>query len=539
MSDDLAGMLPPAMETPADSQAEPAEMTDARVPPQEAEAPSEPAQSANATAAPGQPEAALKNGMSDVFGDECAYLMPKRGELREGRIIAVQENSIVIDLGLKREGIVPAEDLQHLGAEFVATLKPDDVVPVYILRPEDEREGILVSIHRARQEQDWIDAQRLQQTGEIWEGVINGYNRGGLIVQFGKIRGFIPASHISGISRRTDAATMQNVLESMVGQTLPLKVMEVDRRNRRLILSERAARREWRTQQREKLINELREGDRVRGVVSNICDFGVFVDVGGTDGLVHISELSWRRTEHPRDVVKIGDEVEACVLRVDRERKRIGLSLRLAAPDPWDSVEQRYELDQLVTGIVTKLTAFGAFAALEDGIEGLVHISELADIPPRSCEEVVSAGMCLPLRVVKIDRPRRRMGLSLRRVSDEERLDWEDARNASAAAREEPLPEAPAEAMEPSPVAVQSEAPAQPPQEIEAATSADATALEAEATAEVPAGISAEPASALPADAPIEVTSQPLANLEDETATTPPEAPETPPEAASRADLIA
>lgn len=378
--------------------------------------------------------AAPQESVGDVhpmMSEEYAYAQPKRGEIRVGHIISISPDGIVVDLGLKREGFIPQDDVRQVGEEALATLHVGDEIAVFVLRPENDKEGnVLVSWHRARQEQDWVDAQRLHDTGEVWEGKIKGYNRGGLIAPYGKIRGFVPASQITGISRRMDAASLQAHLAEMVGQTLPLKVIEVDRNNRRLILSERTARREWRAQRRETLLAELQEGDRVHGVVSNICDFGVFVDLGGTDGLVHISELSWRRTTHPSEVVKVGDEVEAYVLRVDRENRRIGLSLRLTEPDPWQTAEQTYTVGQLVTGTVTKMIAFGAFAALDDGIEGLIHISELADEPPKHPSETVSQGQVLPLKVVKVDAARRRMGLSLKRVTAEEWAKWEECHKA-------------------------------------------------------------------------------------------------------------
>jgi len=378
---------------------------------------------------------AHKIGMDDVFSEEYTYPSPKRGEIRLCRIISMREEGIMVDLGLKREGLVPSHDLQRVGSEAVNALQVGDEIPVYIIRPEHNQEGnLIVSWHRARQEQDWLDAEKLHETGEVWEGPVRGYNRGGLIVPYGKIRGFVPASHITGISRRMDQTTLQTRLSEMVGKTLPLKVLEVNRENRRLIFSERIARREWRAQQREKLLDTLQEGDHVHGVVSNVCDFGVFVDVGGTDGLVHISELSWHRTNHPSEIVQVGDEVEAYVLRVDKERRRIGLSLKLVQPDPWETAQQDYAVGQLVTGVITKLTDFGAFAALGDGIEGLVHISELADISPKHPKEVVSKDDVVPLVIVKIDAERRRMGLSLRRVSEEQWYGWEEERKAQVQA---------------------------------------------------------------------------------------------------------
>ncbi len=432
-------------------------------------------------------DAVQKTGMTDMFSEEYAYLQPKRGEIRQAQIITISDDGVMVDLGLKREGLIPAYDLQRVGGEAADALSVGDEIPVYIVRPEDREGNVVVSWYRARQEQDWLDAQELLESGETWEGSVRGYNRGGLIVPYGKIRGFVPASHVTGISRRMNHASVQARLAEMVGQTLPLKVLEVNRQSRRLILSERIARRQWRAQKREQLLDELQEGQIVHGVVSNICDFGVFVDIGGTDGLVHISELSWRRVRHPSELLSTGTEVDAYVLRVDRQRKRIGLSLRLLEPDPWDSAEEKYQVGGLVTGVVTKLTDFGAFAALEDGIEGLIHISELAEIPPRHPSEVIARDAELPLLVVKVDSRRKRMGLSLKRVSEEEWYQWEEARRAKAAPEpEEPEEEPAVEEMEAEELVPTTEADV-----VEAALEADTEAVEiplAEAVAEVEAG---------------------------------------------------
>jgi len=426
----------------------------------EAVEPEEPAEEEEAELASAKGEPVLHEAeMQDVFSDEFTYSRPKRGEIRTGTVIEVSSDGILIDLGLKREGLIPGYDLQRVGSDAVDSVSEGDEIAVYVVRPEHDQEGhVIVSWYRARQEQDWVDAQKLQETGEVWEGEVRGYNRGGLIVPFGKIRGFVPASHVTGIRRRMGQAGLQARLAEMVGETLPLKVLEVNRPKRRLIFSERTARRQWRALQREKLLTELQEGDHVHGVVSNICDFGAFVDIGGTDGLVHISELSWRRTSHPSEVVSVGDEVDAYVLRVDRDRKRIGLSLRLMEPDPWESVDEKYAMGQLVTGVVTKLTDFGAFAALDDGVEGLIHISELAEVPPRHPSESVTAGAALPLIVVKIDSRRRRMGLSLKRVSEEEWFEWEEERRAQAAPEEAEAEEEPEEEGIPEAAAGEAEA---------------------------------------------------------------------------------
>jgi len=465
--------------------------------------------------------------MQDVFSDEYTYSRPKRGEIRTGVVIEVSNDGILIDLGLKREGLIPGYDLQRVGSDALESVSEGDELPVYVVRPEHNQEGhVIVSWYRARQEQDWVDAQKLQESGEVWEGEVRGYNRGGLIVPFGKIRGFVPASHVTGIRRRMGQASLQARLAEMVGDTMPLKVLEVNRQKRRLIFSERTARRQWRARQREKLLSELQEGERVHGVVSNICDFGAFVDIGGTDGLVHISELSWRRTRHPSEVVSVGDEVDAYVLRVDRERKRIGLSLRLMEPDPWESVDEKYTVGQLVTGLVTKLTDFGAFAALDDGIEGLIHISELAEIPPRHPSETVAVDATLPLIVVKIDSRRRRMGLSLKRVSEEEWLEWEEERRAQAEPEEEEPEEGILAAEEPEiadEVAVDAAT--------EEATAVEEAQLEAEPQAEVDAEPEAEPEPQPEVDAePEAVPLESAAELEELAAAAEPEAFEPPDE---------
>jgi small subunit ribosomal protein S1 len=215
----------------------------------------------------------------------------------------------------------------------------------------------------------------------------------------------------------------------MVGEELELKIIEIDRSRNRLILSERAAVREQRKQQKEKLLTELQEGDIREGQVISLCDFGAFVDLGGADGLVHLSELSWRRVAHPGDVVAVGDQVKVYVLNVDRERKRIGLSLKRLERDPWETVGERYHVDQLVEGTITKLVKFGAFARIfDEDIEGLIHVSELSEERITHPREVVQEGDVRTLRVIRIDPQQRRIGLSLRRVDSSEYLDvdWQD-----------------------------------------------------------------------------------------------------------------
>jgi len=215
----------------------------------------------------------------------------------------------------------------------------------------------------------------------------------------------------------------------LIGKKLLLKVVEVDRRRNRLILSERAAGREWRKHRKEELIDELRAGQVIEGRVSTLCSFGAFVDLGGADGLVHLSELAWQHVKHPSEVVQAGEEVKVQVLSVDKDRRRIGLSIKRLQPEPWETVGDRYATGQLVEATVTKLTEFGAFAQLEDGIEGLIHVSELSDRRVTHPNEVVQEGDKVTVRIIRVEPERRRIGLSMKRVSDPDYLgmDWQFA----------------------------------------------------------------------------------------------------------------
>ena len=357
-------------------------------------------------------------------GEEYAYHYPQRGHIRKGVILSIGPEEIVVNIGLKREGIVPSRDLELLGEEAVSELEVGDKVPVFILKPRDENGRMIVSLHRARLEQDWLNAQELFASGDVWEGIASGYNRGGLVVPFGKVRGFVPASQITNFPRRLPPDQRESKLAEMVGRKLHLRIIEVDRRRRRLVFSERAGEREWREQQRERLMQDLCEGDIVRGTVSNLCDFGAFVDVGGADGLVHVSELSWQRVRHPREVLQVGEEVDVYVLRLDYEKKRIGLSIKRLQPEPWTLIDDKYDVGQLVEGTVTKVTDFGAFVLIKEGIEGLLHVSELAEPAPNHPSEIVQEGERLLLRIVKLDVRRRRLGLSLKRVLQSEWDEW-------------------------------------------------------------------------------------------------------------------
>jgi len=375
--------------------------------------------------------------MSDFLEQDYSSPVPKQGETIEGIIVSKTPTEVIVDIGCKSEGVVPARDLERLDAEFRRNLKVGDKVYVTVVRTQDAVGNIVLSLSRAMLESDWKRAQALLESQEAFDGKVSGANRGGLIVHVGRVRGFVPASQVASVrlSRNADDAEREKALGELVGRTIPVKVIELDRRRNRLILSERAALRERRQERKERLLSELKEGDVRRGVVSSLCDFGAFIDLGGADGLVHLSELSWSRVTHPSQVLKVGDEVDVYVLGVDAQRRRIALSIKRLKPEPWSEVEKRYHIGQIVRGRITNITEFGAFARLDEDIEGLIHISELSEQHINHPSEVVHEGQELDLRVIRIDAAKQRLGLSLRRVTEEqyEDFDWEAAENLEGA----------------------------------------------------------------------------------------------------------
>ncbi len=275
-------------------------------------------------------------------------------------------------------------------------------VLVFVVQPENQEGHAVVSIDRARQEKSWRKLQEIYEANEVIEAEVTNYNKGGLLVNLDGVRGFVPASQVSEI-RGGDDASKQADMARLIGSSLPLKVIEINRHRNRLILSERQAIQERRDVMKEKLIEELKEGEVRKGRVSSICDFGAFVDIGGADGLVHLSELSWSRVRHPSEVLKVGQEIDVYVLGINAQEKKIALSIKRTQAEPWSRVAANYEVGQLVRGTVTQLANFGAFARIEDGIEGLIHVSELTDERITHPKQVVREGQELLLRIIRID----------------------------------------------------------------------------------------------------------------------------------------
>ncbi|GIV81281.1 MAG: 30S ribosomal protein S1 [Anaerolineae bacterium] len=347
-----------------------------------------------------------------LLEESFAVEQPVRGDIVMGVIQSIDNMGMLVDLGMKRDGVVPRNDLERLGEDVHFAV--GDRVPVMIVRAEDEDGNLIVSVAQAKQNEDWLRAEELMNSEEVWEGVVADANRGGLIVPFGNLRGFVPASHVSNLPRGLNEEERTQYLQGMVGQPITVKVIEVNRRRRRLVLSQREAQREVRDAHKNELLSELVEGEIRRGVVSGLRDFGAFVDLGGADGLIHISELAWHRVKHPREVLKVGQEVEVYVLRLDQEGRRIGLSLKRLQPNPWTQVDELYHVGQIVEGVVSRVTQFGAFVSMEPGIEALLHASQIADPAPEDPTELLHEGQVIQARIISIEPHRQRLGLSLR-----------------------------------------------------------------------------------------------------------------------------
>lgn len=368
--------------------------------------------------------------------DEYDYARPQRGEVREGVVMKIEDSTILVSIGTKREGIIPPNDLKQMGDEFVGALRLGQTLQVYVQDPENREGELVLSLTMVQVARDWEDAARLQEDGGIVQGTVIGYNKGGLLIQFNRIRGFVPASQVAQLHGRTAAEERQQALQRMVGQTIPLKVIEVDRERNRLVLSERSATQEWRKAQKHRLLTELQPGDILSGRVNQLTNFGAFIDLGGADGLAHISELSWQRVNHPREVLSPGQEVKVMVVEIDAERERIGLSIRRLQANPWETIDQRYSLGQLVSGPVTNVAPFGAFVQIEEAVEGLIHASELDADPQTQPRDLLQPGQTITAKIISLDKQRQRMGLSLRRMTDA------PAAEPAAAPAAEPVAEA-------------------------------------------------------------------------------------------------
>ncbi len=363
--------------------------------------------------------------MEELLSEQTGEIRSlKHGDVVEGSVVRIDKDEILVDIGAKSEGVVSNRELYGRNAESQPALNIGDVVLVYVLQPESNEGHAVLSLRRAGLERKWRAMQEQLDAGVIIEAPVIDHNKGGLIVDCG-IRGFVPISQIVDFPRRPqneqprDAAQeIAEKLQPYVGRKLRLKILEVNRKANRLILSEKVALYEERREKRDELFSSLKVGQQVKGSVRSIAPFGVFVDLGGIDGLVHKSELSWNKVNNPESGYRVGEEVEAEVIDINHERGRISLSIRRLQPDPWHSTVADLKLGDIIEGTVTKIVNFGAFVRVREGLEGLIHISELSQQRVAHPGDVVHEGQKLRLKVISLDSERHRLGLSLKQAEE-------------------------------------------------------------------------------------------------------------------------
>ena len=363
--------------------------------------------------------------MEELLAEQSADIRSfKHGDVVEGTVVRIDRDEILVDIGAKSEGVVSNRELYGRHAESAPALAVGDVVLVYVLQPESQEGHAVLSLRRAGLERKWRAMQEQFEAGAIIDAPVIDHNKGGLIVDCG-IRGFVPISQIVDFPRRPqndqprDAAQeIAEKLQPYVGRKLRLKILEVNRKANRLILSEKVALYEERREKRDELFSSLQIGQKVTGTVRSIAPFGVFIDLGGIDGLVHKSELSWNKVNNPEAGYKVGESVEAEVIDINHERGRISLSIRKLQPDPWHSTVADFKVGDVIDGTVTKLVNFGAFVRVRDGLEGLIHISELSHQRVAHPGDVVREGQTLKLKIISLDSERHRLGLSLKQAEE-------------------------------------------------------------------------------------------------------------------------
>ena len=355
------------------------------------------------------------------FLDDYDYSQPQRGQILEGEILRIDEDAVVVDIGLKRDGIVPARDLSMLDAAMRENLTVGNRVIVVVLQTPSEDQELLVSIHKGLEHLDWQRALTMLNEQTVVDLEVVAHNKGGLLVQFGSLRGFVPASQVPELRRIKDPHRVYRVKQGLVGQRIAVKAIEVDKEPKRLVFSALAAEEE----RRKKRLRELEKGQIiVQARVVSLVDFGVFVDLDGVDGLIHISELDWQKVQHPSELLKPGDEIDIKILDVDVENERVSLSRKALLPNPLEELREKYKPSDVVVGKVTNILDFGAFVELAEGVVGLVHVSELGYSASGKPQELVKIGEKVLVRILEIEPGKGRIALSMRRVPKEEQIAW-------------------------------------------------------------------------------------------------------------------
>ncbi|MBA3388381.1 MAG: 30S ribosomal protein S1 [Actinomycetota bacterium] len=359
--------------------------------------------------------AARELTMRDFFREENGEVIPiddsvlidfKDGDIVEGDVVRIDKEEVLVDIGYKSEGLIPSNELSiRKGADPHDIVELGQHIEALVLQKEDQDGRLILSAKRAAFEKAWNRVQESYDEQRVVQGPVIEVVKGGLIIDIG-LRGFLPASLV-------DIRRVRN-LEAFLGEKLECKVIELNRSRNNVVLSRRAVLEEERKEERDRILTSLEEGEVVEGTVSNLVDFGAFVDLEGIDGLIHISELSWNHVDHPSEVVEVGEKVTVKVLEVDRERERISLGLKQTRKDPWQEIVERVSVGEQIPGRVTKLVSFGAFVEVAEGVEGLIHISELAEHHVETPDEIIRSGDEVDARIIDVDARRRRLSLSLR-----------------------------------------------------------------------------------------------------------------------------
>ena len=358
--------------------------------------------------------------------EQYEFPRPQRGDIMQGEILRIDDDVLFVDVGAKRDAMVPFEEVSRLDEELLENLTRGDEVPVYVIRTPIGDEQLLVSLERGLQKIDWERAETIQGKDKTIELKAINYNKGGLVVEFGRLQGFVPNSHIPAIRNQYDQQIRQKYKAKQIGDTYSLKIIEVDAKQDRLVLSATAAQKE----NRLKRLRALAHGQITTGKVVNIKEYGAFVDIGdGLTGLLHISRISWQHLNHPTEELSVGEEIEVMVDEVDTERERISLDRKVLLPNPWDQFVQTHKAGDVLEGEVASIVEFGAFIKFPEGIEGLLHQSEI-NIPRDSdIENVLQVKDEILVRIIDIDQGHKRMSLSMRRVSTMEEVLWMSTRN--------------------------------------------------------------------------------------------------------------
>jgi small subunit ribosomal protein S1 len=340
---------------------------------------------------------------------EASFHDFKDGDIVDGEVVKIDREEVLLDIGYKSEGVIPSKELSiRHDVDPNEVVKVGDRIEALVLQKEDKEGRLILSKKRAQYERAWGRIEEIMRSGQTITGPVIEVVKGGLILDIG-LRGFLPASLVD-LRRVRD-------LQPYVGQELEAKIIELDRNRNNVVLSRRAFLEESQSEGRKSFLQSLKKGERRKGTVSSIVNFGAFVDLGGVDGLVHVSELSWKHVDHPQEVVSVGQEVEVEVLDVDLDRERVSLSLKATQEDPWKEFERTSQAGSVITGTVTKLVPFGAFVRVAPGIEGLVHISEISNEHVDSPESVLQVGQEVQVKVIDVDVQRRRVSLSMRQVA--------------------------------------------------------------------------------------------------------------------------